>query len=209
MSNYGIRHIHEIYGLKKHHFTGYGFGDKTSKNLFDQLQASREIEVEDWRFLSAFGVSRLGGGNCERLLEHYSLTELFDLSPEDIAKLDGFAMLSAEAIVEGLTSIKDEFFKVYALDFNLSITPRTSDEDELSSPIAGAVIVFTGTMVQGSRSDMEKQAKSLGAKVGKSVTGKTTYLVAGARVGETKINGAKDKGVKVLSEAEYLELIQE
>lgn len=207
LSNYGIKHIHEIYELKEHQFVGYGFGDKTAKNLFDQLQASREVEVEDWRFLSAFGVSRLAGGNCEKLLEHYSLTELFDLSTEEIVKLDGFAELSAEAVVEGLSNIKDEFFKVYALGFNLSITPKASDEAALSSPIAGAMIVFTGTMVQGSRGDMEKQAKSLGAKIGKSVTGKTTYLVAGAKVGETKINDAKEKGVKVLSEQEYLDLI--
>ncbi|MGR5158539.1 BRCT domain-containing protein [Vibrio owensii] len=208
LTNYGIKHIHEIYELKAHKFIGYGFGDKTSKNLFNQLQLSREVEVEDWRFLSAFGVSRLGGGNCEKLLQHYTLTDLFSLSVEDIAKLDGFAKLSAEAIVEGLANIKDEFFKVYTLGFNLSNTPKASDENESASPIAGAIIVFTGSMLQGKRSDMEKQAKSLGAKVGKSVTSKTTYLVAGEKVGETKINGAKEKGVSVLSEAEYLQLIQ-
>jgi DNA ligase (NAD+) len=54
---------------------------------------------------------------------------------------------------------------------------------------------------------MEKQAKLLGAKVGKSVSGKTHFLVTGERVGENKINAAKDKGVRVISEAEYLELI--
>lgn len=209
LSNYGIKHIHEIYELKAHKFIGYGFGDKTSKNLFNQLQVSREVEVEDWRFLSAFGVSRLGGGNCEKLLQHYTLTDLFSLSVEDIAKLDGFAKLSAEAIVEGLANIKDEFFKVYTLGFNLSNTPKAADESESASPIAGAVIVFTGSMLQGKRSDMEKQAKSLGAKVGKSVTSKTTYLVAGEKVGETKINDAKEKGVSVLSEVEYLELIKD
>ncbi|MEZ8803967.1 BRCT domain-containing protein [Vibrio splendidus] len=209
LSNYGTKHIHEIYELKAHKFIGYGFGDKTSKNLFNQLQVSREVEVEDWRFLSAFGVSRLGGGNCEKLLQHYTLTDLFSLSVEDIAKLDGFAKLSAEAIVEGLANIKDEFFKVYTLGFNLSNTPKAADESESASPIAGAVIVFTGSMLQGKRSDMEKQAKSLGAKVGKSVTSKTTYLVAGEKVGETKINDAKEKGVSVLSEVEYLELIKD
>ncbi|WP_413110795.1 BRCT domain-containing protein [Thaumasiovibrio sp. DFM-14] len=207
LSSFGIKHIHEIYALEERHLRTFGFGDKTSKNLFDQLQMSRDVEIEDWRFLSAFGVSRLGGGNCEKLLQHHALVELFDLSVDDIVKLDGFAQLSAEAIVEGLANIKDEFFKVHALGFNLSVTAQASGSDASSSPIAGAVIVFTGTMVQGSRGDMEKQAKSLGAKIGKSVTGKTTYLVAGAKVGETKINSAKEKGVEVLSEQEYLDLI--
>ncbi|TMM42608.1 BRCT domain-containing protein [Colwellia ponticola] len=207
LSNFGIKHIHQIYSIKVHQFAGYGFGDKTSQNLFDQLKASREIEIEDWRFLSAFGVSRLGGGNCEKLLQHHSITQLFELTAEEMVKIDGFAQLSAEAIVEGLVNIKEEFFKVYELGFNLAETPKGSEKDNSSSAMTGSVVVFTGSMQQGSRGDMEKYAKSLGAKVAKSVTGKTTYLVTGEKVGETKINAAKDKGVKVLTEQEYLNLI--
>lgn len=212
----GVKHIHEIYGLTKDDFVGYGFGDKTSQNLVDQLNASREIEIEDWRFLAAFGVSRLGGGNCERLLQHHALTELFELTEaavrvtitvEDMVKIDGFAQLTAEAIVEGLENIKEEFKQVYHLTFNLATTEKVSEMLELDSPVAGKTVVFTGTMVQGSRGDMEKQAKSLGAKVAKSVTGKTDYLVTGEKVGETKINAAKEKGVTVISEAAYLDLI--
>ncbi|EKE84257.1 BRCT domain-containing protein [Idiomarina xiamenensis] len=207
ITNYGIKHIHEIYQIPKHEFVTFGFGDKTSQNLVDQLKASREIEIEDWRFLAAFGVSRLAGGNCEKLLQHHSIVELFDVSVEEMVKIDGFAQLSAEAIVEGLANVKEEFFKVYELGFNLSITPKVSDREDLDSPIAGAVVVFTGSMQQGSRDDMEKHAKSLGAKVAKSVTGKTKYLVAGDKVGETKITAAHDKGVTVLTEQEYLNLI--
>lgn len=207
LSNFGVKHIHEIYSIKAHQFAGYGFGDKTSQNLFDQLKASREIEIEDWRFLSAFGVSRLGGGNCEKLLQHHTIIQLFELTADEMVKIDGFAQLSAEAIVEGLANIKEEFFKVYELGFQLADTPKESERDNSSSPIAGSVVVFTGSMQQGSRGDMEKHAKSLGAKVAKSVTGKTTYLVTGEKVGETKINAAKDKGVKVLTEQEYIDLI--
>lgn len=207
ITTYGVKHIHEIYEIPKHKFVGFGFGDKTSQNLVDQLNASKELEIEDWRFLAAFGVSRLAGGNCEKLLQHHSLTELFDVSVEDMVKIDGFAKLSAEAIVEGLENIKEEFFKVYSLGFNLSVTPKVSELNTNDSPIAGKLVVFTGSMTQGSRGEMEKQAKSLGAKVGKSVSGKTDFLVTGEKVGENKINAAKDKGVKVITEKDYLELI--
>jgi DNA ligase (NAD+) len=208
LSHYGVKHIHDIYSKKIHQFVGYGFGDKTAQNLFDQLKASREIEIEDWRFLSAFGVSRLGGGNCEKLLQHHSIVQLFDLSEEKMVKIDGFAKLSSEAIVEGLVNIREEFFKVYELGFNLAETPKEYERDNLSSSISGAVVVFTGSMQQGSRGDMEKHAKYLGAKVAKSVTGKTTYLVTGEKVGENKTNAAREKGVKVISELDYLDLIK-
>ncbi|WP_143872992.1 BRCT domain-containing protein [Catenovulum sediminis] len=207
ISGFNIKHIHQIYQLTTEDFVKFGFGDKTSQNLVDQLKASREIEIEDWRFLAAFGVSRLGGGNCEKLLQHHTLTELFDISVEDMVKIDGFAQLSAEAIFEGLANIREEFFKVYQLGFNLTQTPKLSDAGNSDSPVAGKTLVFTGTMLQGSRGDMEKQAKGLGAKVAKSVTGKTDYLVTGEKVGEAKIKAAQEKGVTVISEGEYLTLI--
>lgn len=207
ITNQGIKHIHEIYQIAKNQFVEFGFGDKTSQNLIDQLQASRQIEIEDWRFLAAFGVTRLAGGNCEKLLRHHALVQVFEISVEDMVKIDGFAQLSAEAIVEGLANVREEFFKVYNLGFNLSVTPKESDRESSDSPIAGAIVGFTGSMQQGSRDDMEKNAKALGAKVAKSVTSKTTYLVTGDKVGETKINAARDKGVKVLTEQEYLNLI--
>ncbi|EKU54995.1 MULTISPECIES: BRCT domain-containing protein [Acinetobacter calcoaceticus/baumannii complex] len=208
IANQGVKHIHEIYQIPKHQFIEFGFGDKTSQNLIHQLEASREIEIEDWRFLAAFGVSRLAGGNCEKLLQHHAIVQLFEISVEDMVRIDGFAELSAEAIVEGLSNVREEFFKVYNLGFNLSVTPKESERENSDSPIAGAVVVFTGSMQQGSRDDMEKNAKALGAKVAKSVTSKTTYLVTGDKVGETKINAARDKGVKVLTEQEYLNLIE-
>jgi DNA ligase (NAD+) len=207
LSSFGIKHIHEIYDLEFYQFSNFGFGDKTSKNLFNQLKVSREIAIEDWRFLSAFGVSRLGAGNCENLLQHHSITELFEISVDEMVKIDGFADVSAEAIVEGLANIKEEFFKVYDLGFNLALTTVNPEVDRSSSPLGNAVIVFTGTMSKGSRADMEKYAKSLGAKVAKSVTGNTTYLVTGEKVGESKIKAAIGKGVRVLSEQEYLDLI--
>lgn len=209
LHEYGIKRIHEIYELQKHKFVSFGFGDKTAQNLVNQLRGSREIEIEDWRFLAAFGVSRLAGGNCEKLLQHHSVTELFEVSVDNMVKIDGFAQVSAEAIVEGLENVKEEFFKVYSQGFTLSQTEKLSEKHSEDSPIAGKVIVFTGAMVQGSRGDMEKQAKSLGAKVAKSVTGKTSFLVTGEKVGENKTNAAKEKGVQVLSEQEYLEMLAE
>ncbi|WP_316677792.1 BRCT domain-containing protein [uncultured Tolumonas sp.] len=204
---YGIDQIHQLYELTEEQLMSFGFGEKTSQNLVEQLRASREIEIEDWRFLAAFGVNRLGGGNCEKLLQHHSLIDLFDLTVENIVSIDGFAELSAVAIVDGLENIKAEFLKVHNFGFNLSRTSANIGAEKIDSPITGKIIVFTGKMLQGSRDDMEKQAKALGAKPAKSVTGKTDYLVAGENVGESKIKAATDKGIAVLTEQEYLNML--
>ncbi|MCG7866966.1 MAG: helix-hairpin-helix domain-containing protein [Candidatus Thiodiazotropha taylori] len=201
----GIKTIHDIYGLSVEKLMEIGFGEKTSENLVEQLLASRRLEVEDWRFLAAFGAPRLGEGYCEKLLNHHNLIDIFDLTVEDMVKIDGFAEISASTIYEGLKSIENEFQLIYKLGFSLKETKRENSESNLL--LSGELIVFTGSMEHGKRPDMEAEAKMLGAKIGKSVTSKTTILVTGKNVGEKKIAAAAEKGVQVLTENDYLHML--
>lgn len=202
----GIKSIHEIYRLDKEELVKIGFGEKTSENLVAQLSASKSLEIDDWRFLAAFGVPRLGEGNCEKLLEHHNLVDIFELTIEDLISIDGFAKLSALTICEGLKNIEKEFQEVYKLNFNIKPSKKTEASSVLL--LYDQLIVFTGSMERGSRSALEAEAKLLGAKIGKSVTGKTTLLVTGKNVGEKKITDATEKGVRVMSENEYFEFIK-
>ncbi|MCZ6525900.1 MAG: DNA ligase, partial [Gammaproteobacteria bacterium] len=115
-----------------------------------------------------------------------------------------------QAIVYGLKKIRSQFMMLYKLAFNLQITPLLSELKDAGviSKIAGKQIVFTGVMASGSnRIEMEAKARKLGAKVSGSVSKKTDYLITGENAGETKINAAKSKGVKVINEEQYLRLI--
>jgi len=202
-----IRTIADIYSLDIDQLVGFGFGEKTATNLVNERQRSRTEAIEDWRFLAAFGIERLGQGNCERLLQHQPLLDVFKLDAEAIANIEGFAEITGSAIARGLQAIRPSFGAVYAQDFNLQTTPLLADISLTENPVAGKIIVFTGSMTQGSRDEMKKQAKALGAKVGSAVSGKTDFLITGEKVGEKKISDARNKGVEILSEAEYLTLI--
>ncbi len=210
----GINSVYAIYQLTLAQLIDMGFRSQDgknliAKNLLDQLERSRTEAIEDWRFLGAFGIWRMGLGNCERLLQHHKLLDIFNLTVNDIVQIEGFAEKTAAAVVENLALIKDDFMKLYELGFNLIPTPLTAGQSQFTHPIAGLTLVFTGTMVHGKRDDMMKEAKRLGAKVATTVTGKTDFLVTGTDVGVTKINAAQEKGVKVISEDEYLTLIRQ
>ena len=212
LNEHGVSGIYEVYRLEHNaeKLAEIGYKEKTVKNLVQALSNSRKVKIEDWRFLAAFGVNRLGLGVAEKLLQHHRLETVFDLSIDDFIKIDGFAEITARQISKGLNEIRDQFEKIYKLDFNLEITPLIKElkKSGVLSPVAGKQIVFTGSMVHGKRSEMQAEAKKLGAKVGASVTGKTDYLVTGEKVGATKIAAAESKGVKVLTEDEYLNLIK-
>lgn len=208
--NHGIRSVFEVYGKTIVDFQEMGIGPKQSENLYNELIRSRQEKIEDWRFLAAFGVFRMGAGNCERLLSHYRLEDIFNLRNEDIVAIEGFAEKTAEVVVNGLRRIQGLFNSIYNLGFNLERTPLVVEANKFgtTTPISGKLIVFTGTMTHGSRTDMQAEAKRLGAKVGSSVTGKTDLLVTGENVGAIKIADAESKGVSVITEEKYLALIR-
>lgn len=204
---HGIRSIIGVYRLTKSDYLNMGFGDKQSDNFLIQLKRSKQEPIEDWRFLAAFGVLRMGAGNCEKLLSHVDLEDIFDLNAEEIAKIEGFAEITAKVAVEGFQRIREQFRELFALGFNIEKTKNTIDSKFLDSPIAGKTIVFTGSMSSGSREEMQSQAKKLGAKVGSSVSSKTDILVMGDSVGDSKIQSAIKHDVQMMPEAEYLKLV--
>ena len=201
--NEGIRQVSDIYLLTEDQLISMGFGEKTSQNLINQLIRSRQESIEDWRFLAAFGVQRLGMGNCENLLKSYPIDKVFNLSVETISNISGFAELTAVIIFDGLLSIKDQYETLVSGGFQLEKTLSTSNINERNSLFNNKKIVFTGVMSE-SRVELEKQAKALGIIVGKSVSSKTDFLIIGENVGHSKIKAAKFHEIEILTEAEYL-----
>ena len=206
--DHGVDRISKIYQLTFEALISFGFGNKTSENLLKQLERSKTEEIEDWRFLAAFGVHRLGHGNCENLLRSYPLEEVFNLDEESIIAIDGFAEQTASDIVQGLDSIKEEFGYLYSLGFNLEKTKLNSESNNSNSLLMNKKIVFTGKM-SSSRDEMKKHAKSIGIKVLSSVNQSTDYLVIGENVGPKKLQFAIDNKITILEEDEYLKLVDE
>jgi DNA ligase (NAD+) len=202
----GIRQVSDIYALDEGKLMSMGFGEKTSQNLVKQLVRSRQESVEDWRFLAAFGVQRLGMGNCENLLKHHSLEQVFDLSVEDIANIEGFAELTAELIFNGLVSIKHQYENLISGGFELEKTILVSQTIQYDHPFQNKKIVFTGAMRQP-RAALQKQAKAHGITVSSSVSSKTDFLIIGENVGQSKLKAAKMNDVLILTEEEYLKTL--
>ncbi len=203
----GIKTLPEIYSMKEEDFVVLGFGPKQAENMVGQLQRSLTEQIEDWRFLAAFGIYRMGMGNCEKLLSVYPLEKVFALSREEIVAIKGFSEKIADAMLSGLAASIELFETMFKMGFNHIKTPIGAvDESGGSSPLAGKLIVFTGAMQMGSRDEMKKQAKNLGARVGDSITGKTDLLVCGEKVGAAKLKKAESLGVQIVSETRYLAL---
>lgn len=213
LNAHNISTIYDVYNLTMEKLQKIGFGEKTSQNLLNELQRSLNEEIEDWRFLAAFGIKSMGLGNCENLLKQYSLTEIFGLSIDKIKQIEGFEKLIAERVFDNLQEIKDEFKHILNFGFNLSES-KNKDFSKNNSAIDNKTIVFTGTMQSATRENLKKEAKQLGAKIAAKVTEKTNFLVTGTKKGATKFNDAlkinndSKINIKIITEDEYIKLIK-
>lgn len=199
---FNITKISEIYALNSDDFIHMGFGEKTAYNLIIEIHRSINTQIEDWRFLAAFGIIRLGGGNSENLLKVYPINSIFELTKEQISNIDGFADLTAKAIFEGLKSIKEEFLILSNYQFNLEKTQLHSEIQDNHHVFFGKKILFTGKM-QKSRNEMKKHAKSIGAEVVSTISGKTDLLVIGEKAGDKKIQKATELGIDIITQKQY------
>jgi DNA ligase (NAD+) len=196
-----------------------GWGEKSARNLFDAIERARLIGLD--RFIYALGIPQVGEATARLLAKHYlslprwreSMRAAIDRSAEAYSELlliNGIGASMAEDILEFFA----EPHNCKALDeLTLPAEGRpplvvVTDFERLAagSPLAGKTVVFTGRLESMSRNEAKAQAEAQGGNVAGSVSKKTDYVVAGPGAG-SKVKKAKELGLTVLTEPEWLEMI--
>jgi DNA ligase (NAD+) len=189
-----------------------GWGELSARNLLRAIEARRRVPLD--RFIFALGIRRIGEANAKLLARHYhTLVEwrqaMLDAriigseARETLGSIQGIG----PAIAQELVDFFDEPHNLEALDdLTREVTPEEAATPTASdSPFAGKTLVFTGTLETMTRPEAEDRAERLGAKVTKSVSKKTDFVVIGADAG-SKATKAAELGVRMLTEAEWREM---
>jgi DNA ligase (NAD+) len=186
-----------------------GWGERKVQNLLAAIEARRSVPLERWIF--ALGIRRIGEQNAKLLARHYGSLDHWR-ERMVAARVIGSEAREELGAIQGIgPAIAEELVAFFAEDRNLATLddlaaeapPLPAEAPAADSPIAGRTIVFTGTLAEMSRPEAEARAEALGAKVTKSVSRKTDFLVVGADAG-SKATKAAELGVRVLTEAEWL-----
>jgi DNA ligase (NAD+) len=190
-----------------------GWGETSAKKLFDAIEARRAIRLD--RFIHALGIPHVGEITARLLARSYGTSEAFvkamraagaDRQSEAFAELDnieGIGPTVAAAIADFFAEPHNVKVVEELLD---EVRPEPLEAVDHASPISGKTVVFTGSLEKMTRSEAKARAERLGAKVAGSVSKKTDYVVAGPGAG-SKLKNAKDLGLTVLTEDEWLALI--
>jgi DNA ligase (NAD+) len=124
---------------------------------------------------------------------------------EALLAIDGIGSVMGKSVIEPFQDAS-QLTKIQALVEQLVVLP-VQQIDTTASPVAGQIVVFTGTLEKMTRAEAKARAERLGAKVSGSVSLKTDLLIAGPGAG-SKIKKATDFGVKILDEEGWISLIE-
>ncbi len=203
----GFDTLERIYAVTEDELIGLEFGPGQTKNLLEALQTSLTRTVEDARFLAAFGIPDLGVGDSRKLLGAFRLEELDQVTSEQLIAVKGFGEITSLSIVSGLAERWSTLRHMLDLGFSLERTPLAEEAPTIDSPVAGKKVLFTGKMVLGTREAMQEQAKALGAALASGISKQLDLLVVGEKPSPKKVDKAQGLGVRVLTEAQWIELV--
>ena len=202
--DYGYTALPEVFALTAQEYMQIGFGAGQAANFIQEIARGKREPLKDSHLVAALGIHTLGRGNAEKILTHYKISELAELTYNQVVNINGFADISTNAVISGLLEKQEVLAFLLAQDFNLTHTGEVEVVTHSDNGLSGLNVVFTGTMVQGNRDQMKADAKAKGAKVQSSVNGKTNLLIAGLKAG-SKITKAEELGVEVIDEEQYIE----
>jgi DNA ligase (NAD+) len=200
-----VRGLGDIYRLKTDDLLRLeGFAERSAEKLVGAIQQRRR--VEHGRFLYALGIPEVGAAVARDLAQKFrSLESLRRASREELEKVSGIGPKMSEAIFEFFSDKRNQKAIDALLDAGLQIIETKGPQKQ---PLSGMTFVFTGSLERFSRNEAQRLVESLGGNAASSVSSQTDYVVAGSEPGQ-KLDQAKSKGVKTLSERQFVELVRE
>ncbi|MDA4846477.1 NAD-dependent DNA ligase LigA [Hoeflea poritis] len=191
-----------------------GWGEQSAANLFDAIEARREIDLH--RFIYALGIRHVGEGNAKILARVYHSARGFVDAMEaagdheseawnDLVNIDGIGPIVAQALAEFFAEPHNAAIVEQLLE---EVQPLDAEQVATDTAFSGKTIVFTGSLERMSRDEAKAMAERLGAKTAGSVSKKTDLVVAGPGAG-SKLKKASELGIEVIDEDEWFTRIGE
>ena len=198
-----VKNVADIYKLSKDDLLSLErMGDKSAQNILDEIENSKKLPLE--RVIYGLGIRMVGERTAQFLAEHFgSMAALESAGVEELQNVNEVGPRIAESIVE--------FFGIAA---NRKLVERLREagltlrgqKKERGTKLAGKTFVLTGTLAHFTRDEAKKMIEDAGGKVAGSVSKKTDYVVAGTEAG-SKLDKAKELGVRVINEREMEKLL--
>lgn len=202
-----IKNVADLYDIDVQQINGDGSRTKSAQRIVNGIQKSKEIPFE--RVVFALGIRFVGETSARLLARHFkSMDALMAARLEELQEVEGIGEVMAKSIMAFFHDEKNlqivERLRGYGLQFALSAEQTVAKSDRL----AGQSVVISGVFQHHSRDEYKLIIEQNGGKNVGSISGKTSFILAGDNMGPSKLQKAEKLGIHIVGEEEFLELIQ-
>ena len=204
-----IRDAADLYSLQKEDVAALPrMGDKSAENLLAAIEKSKSAGAA--RVLYGLGIRHVGEAASEGVMNVFrDVEKLFDATAEQLAEVQDIGEITAKTIVEffALPETRTIVDKLKNAGVLLALPELPETDGQPDERFAGMTFVLTGTLPTMTRDEATAIIKNHGGKATGSVSKKTTYVLAGEEAG-SKLTKAQSLGIPVISEEEFLKMLQ-
>ncbi|MDD6951873.1 MAG: NAD-dependent DNA ligase LigA [Parabacteroides sp.] len=204
-----VKNIADLYDLRiTDLLTLERWAEKSARNLMNSLRESKAVPFE--RVLYALGIRYVGETVAKRLASSFhSIDRLMEASFEQLVDVDEIGDRIAQSVVAYFSDVENrqivERLRAHGLQMEVSEEVLANRSERLK----GLTFVISGTFTQHSRDEYKAMIEQHGGKNTGSVSGKTSYILAGENMGPAKLEKAAKLGVRIIREDEFLKMIEE
>lgn len=197
--------IEDIYYLKKEEIASLKkSGDKFATNLINAINVSKNNNLD--KLISALGIRHVGSKAAKILAKRYgTMDKLMEANETSLSLVDEIGGITAKSICEFFE--QEQTQELIQKLKNAGVNMKNEEDEETDDRFSGMTFVLTGTLEKYTRDEASEIIERFGGKTSGSVSKKTSYVLAGEEAG-SKLTKAESLGVKIISEAEFEELIK-
>lgn len=202
-----VRNVADLYDIVVQQINGDGSRQKSAEKIVNGIEASKQVPFE--RVVFALGIRFVGETTARLLARHFkTIDALAAASMQDLLEVEGVGEVIAKSVMtyfrNPVTMQIVERLRGYGLQMALSEEQMSSATDKL----AGKSIVISGVFAHHSRDEYKQMIEQNGGKNVGSISGKTSFILAGENMGPAKLQKAEKLGIQIVDEETFLKMIE-
>ena len=204
-----VRNVADLYILTAEDIMKLeGFKELSTRNLLEGIENSKNRPFENVLF--GLGIRYVGRTVAEKLAQHFkNIDRIKDASFESLIEAPEIGQKIAESITEYFNKYENIELIENLRKHGLKLQVEEDEDEDINKTLEGKGFVVSGVFKNFGREELKTLIKKHGGKVLSSVSNKLDFLIAGEKMGPAKLKKASDLGIKIISEAEFIEMLKE
>ena len=203
-----VRNVADLYEIRTEQINGDGTRQKSALKIIKGIQDSVETPFE--RVLFALGIRFVGETTAKLLAKHFkSIDALIVATPEQLVEVEGVGTVIAESVVRFFQDKVNLNIIARLRQYGLQMELSADQQQPASNKLAGKNIVISGVFEHHSRDEYKTMIERNGGKNVSSISSKTSFILAGANMGPSKMEKAQQLGIEMIDENTFLTMLEQ